>query len=233
MKQDGTDAIESSRWSSSDASKGQFMIKVCGITNLDDATLSLQGGANALGFNFYPESPRFIEPEQAARIIGKLPQETLTVAIVVSQTSSRDGGIKKKRKGDRDFKELVETGVGAIQIHGVSGEMEIPDLGLRTLVATSPERADQFPHFEIIIDTSWGSGTKADWERIRELLNRSYILSGGLTPENVGKALRMLEPAGVDVCSGVEAAPGKKDQRKLLEFLSVVRTFCDDSGSNY
>jgi phosphoribosylanthranilate isomerase len=127
------------------------------------------------------------------------------------------------------LQELVQAGIGAIQLHGIDRQIDVPDLGIRTFVATSPERSGEFPESEIIIDSSWGSGRVADWEMIRDVLDRPYILSGGLTPENVGAALEELEPDGVDVCSGVEEFPGKKDAAKLNRFLSVVGSFCDDS----
>jgi phosphoribosylanthranilate isomerase len=205
--------------------KSAFLIKVCGITLLEDAVLSVEAGANALGFNFYPKSPRFIEPLTVAQIVGGLPKEVLRVGIFVDEPGFREETC--------NLREIIQAGVDAIQIHGVKSEAELPNFGMRTIVATSPETANRFPHHEIVIDTSWGSGVLADWKLICDLLDRPYILSGGLTPENIGDALRILEPAGVDVCSGVEATPGKKDPEKLLNFLSIVRSYCDDSGSNF
>ena len=203
-----------------------FLVKVCGITAMEDALLSIDCGANALGFNFYTRSPRFIEFEEAREIVRRLPDGVLTVGIVVFDPKMGEkygdlAGLERK---------LSPLGIDAIQIHGLSSESEVPELGLRTFVATSPVSARNFPHFEIIIDTSWGTGSQADWDQIAAVLDRPYILSGGLTPENVERALRRLRPAGVDVCSGVESSPGRKDPRKLSRFLSTVRSYCHDSG---
>ncbi|MGW8179890.1 MAG: phosphoribosylanthranilate isomerase [bacterium] len=130
------------------------------------------------------------------------------------------------------FRELLGTGIDAIQIHGVHEEAYVFDLGIRTFVATSPQDAGRFPHHEIIIDSSWGSGKVADWDLILDILDRPYILSGGLTPDNVAEALRKLQPCGIDVCSGVEASPGRKTPEKLEEFLSIVGSVSGDFRSN-
>jgi phosphoribosylanthranilate isomerase len=205
-----------------------FLSKVCGITNLEDALLSARAGANALGFNFFPKSPRFIEPTDAADIISELPGEVLAVAVIVLDKGVGPGAAARGLARD-----ISLAGVDAVQIHGVRSERGIPELGVRTFVATSAEEACQFPHFEIVIDTSWGTGTQADWEQIAALLDRPFILSGGLTPDSVLTALAKLSPAGVDVCSGVESRPGKKDPRKLQRFLATVQLYCDDFGPNH
>lgn len=209
-----------------------FVIKVCGITSLEDAVLSVTAGANALGFNFYPGSPRFIEPAEAAQIIEKLPQKVLKVGVAVTGFPLEVHDGKQSQLDIWNPGELELAGFGAIQIHGASSSAEVPDLKIRTFVATSPERASEFPNHEIVVDTSWGSGTLADWDLILKVLDRPYILSGGLTPENVGEALQKLRPDGVDVCSGVEKSPGRKDPSKLESFLSIARSFCNDPESN-
>ena len=203
-------------------SEKEFMVKVCGITNLQDALLSVKAGANTLGFNFYPKSPRFIRPEDAAEIIRQLPGKTLNVGVVVVASPA-------KSRSETVLQSLDKAGVGAVQIHGASCDAEVPDFRMRTFIATSPERANSFPRHEIIVDTSWGTGTLADWDLISNVVARPYILSGGLTPENVCEALSKLSPDGVDVCSGVEKSPGKKDPVKLERFLSKVRSFSYDS----
>ncbi len=180
------------------------MIKICGITRLEDALDSVRWGANALGFNFYPKSPRYIEPAAAAAIIERLPEGVLTVGVFVRQV-------------DAEAAALVQ----AVQIHGLERPEEVPQLPQRVLVATSPERAPLFDGCEIVIDTSWGSGRLADWDAVGRL-GRPYILSGGLDPGNISLALERLRPAGVDVCSGVEASPGIKDPAKLRAFLKKV-----------
>jgi phosphoribosylanthranilate isomerase len=205
----------------------EFMIKVCGITNVEDALQSIEAGANTLGFNFYPKSPRFVEPTLAGRIMERLPDSILNVGVFVIEPPGRPQ-LNRSR-----FRELVGMGLGAVQLHGAGRRREVPDLEIRTIVATTPERASEFPESEIIIDSSWGTGKLADWSMIAALLDRPYILSGGLTPENVREALETLIPAGVDVCSGVEQFPGKKDRARLRRFLATVNSFCDDTRSNF
>ncbi|MFQ5739040.1 MAG: N-(5'-phosphoribosyl)anthranilate isomerase [Acidobacteriota bacterium] len=180
-------------------------VKVCGITNLDDAQRAIELGADALGFNFYPPSPRYISPSESTRIINRLPLQVLMVGVFVGFPT---GPICEELR--------------ALQLHGLHSESEIKASTRRVFVATSPTRIDDFPNYEIVIDTSWGSGKKADWKGLREVC-RPFILSGGLTPENVGEAIQELHPAGVDVCSGVESAPGRKDPHRLKRFLEAVR----------
>ena len=205
------------------------MIKICGITSLEDAHRSLEYGATALGFNLYENSPRYVEPALAEEIMKQLPAGTLTVAvIVVTSDRSPVTGHRSSVTGEEsdDFLSSVirhPSFVTALQLHGLTSESEIPPNNKRVFVATSFSLADQFPHQELIIDTSWGRGQKADWEELKKL-PRPFILSGGLTPENVAEAIRKVRPAGVDVCSGVESSPGKKDPDKLKRFIQTVRS---------
>lgn len=185
-----------------------MLVKVCGITNLEDALLAVEYGANALGFNFYRPSPRYLDFETAFEIIDRLPEGILKVGIWVSPLPD-------------PFPKVVEI-LDALQLYGMRGESEVPRIQKRILIATSPAGAASFPGYEIVLDTSWGRGRLGDWKAIQQL-ERSYILSGGLTPENVRGALRRLRPAGVDVCSGVEREPGKKDPEKMKAFLAAVR----------
>lgn len=182
----------------------EFLIKICGITSLEDARFAAECGATALGFNFYPGSPRHLSVERAGEIIGALPPEVLTVGVFVE-------------KVDPAAAEMVEV----LQLHGLRQPEQAPQPPRRVWVATSPESAARFPDHRIVIDSSWGTGRVADWDAVKQL-RRSYILSGGLTPENVGEALRKLNPAGVDVCSGVEQSPGIKDPEKVRSFLKAV-----------
>ena len=184
-----------------------MIIKVCGITCRRDALESVRHGANALGFNFYPPSPRYLEPEKARALAGELPAGVLPVAIAVAQS------------GEDSWMRLP---FDVIQLHGIEYPSQIPSTDKRVWIATSPAGARRFPEHEVIIDTSWGTGTLADWTAL-ESLSRPFLLSGGLTPQNLGEALARLDPMGVDVCSGVESSPGLKDQDKLRAFLQVAR----------
>ena len=191
-----------------------MIIKVCGITRLEDALESIRYGANALGFNFYPSSPRYLCPEVAQTIAEQLPSNILLVAIVVTQPGE-------------DFWEQLPF--KTVQLHGVKTPTQIPTTKKDLWIATSPSGARLFPHHDVIIDTSWGTGTQADWTKL-EGLRRTFILSGGLTPENVAKALDQLNPAGLDVCSGVEKYPGIKDGQKLRKFLTRARERIDNKA---
>ncbi len=182
-----------------------MLIKICGITNLEDAQRAVDLGAHALGFNFYPPSPRYIEPAAADRIIDQLPKSTLTVAIVVGRRLDNLGRVQ------------------AVQVHGLDDPSPLRGLRRRIFVATTPRLMGRFPNHEIVLDSSWGTGKKEDWSQLRHI-KRDYILSGGLTPDNVGDAIQLLEPMGVDVCSGVESRPGRKDPIKLKRFIEAALT---------
>jgi phosphoribosylanthranilate isomerase len=193
-----------------------FLVKVCGLTRLEDVRLAVRYGANALGFNFHPGSPRHVTVEDARRMSVNLPRSVLKVGVVVVP-SRRAAGL-----GDLgDLLGRLEAFVDALQVHGAEREGDLPVFAGRTIVAVSPETAHLFPENEVIIDTSWGTGRLADWDAVGRI-GRPFILSGGLTADNVTDAVRRLRPAGVDVCSGVEAEPGRKDPVKLRRFLERV-----------
>lgn len=233
---------------------GKRLIKICGITRLEDAMVSIEHGANALGFNFYPKSSRYIAPEKANEIIEQLPEDVLKVAVIVHEY--RDAGYRAPntehqtsapRKSDsRDYNSKSEhrepstenqeptpnhqppttpsasrVTLHAIQLHGIDHPEDIPACNLPLIIATSPEDAQRFSDHDIIIDTSWGRGELADWEALKDL-DRPYILSGGLAPHNIEEAIDLLNPAGIDVCSGVESEPGIKDHDKLKDFLRRI-----------
>lgn len=187
----------------------QFLVKVCGITTLEDALLAVGKGANALGFNFYPRSKRYLAPEAAAEIIERVPPGIANFGIVVLGDPAEElpGSWSNFLQG--------------VQVHGVAGPGRVPAFRGRVLVAVGPDEIDRFPGREVIVDTSWGSGKVADWDALKRV-RRSYILSGGLTAGNVGDAISLLRPAGVDVCSGVESSPGRKDPAALSRFLDEV-----------
>ncbi len=207
----------------------EFLVKVCGLTSAKDAFLSIDYGANALGFNFYPPSPRYLDPRQAAKIIDGLPDHILVVAVMVVGKATNEA-IKDQVEGlEKEIAEISgRSPIDVFQLHGLESESQIP-LGFdRVLVATDPSDADRFPKQEILIDTSWGTGARADWNRVQQL-KRSFILSGGLTPENVSEAVRLLRPAGVDVCSGVESELGVKDPVRLRRFVEEARGLTADN----
>ncbi len=202
------------------------LVKVCGITNYEDAALAVAAGAGALGFNFYARSPRFIPPQAARRIIERLPPAVLPVGIFVNEAAP-----------ETVARMAAAAGVPMVQLHGDESAAYCAQLSayevikaLRVGAAFAPEQASSFPVHAILLDAyspqaHGGTGLTFDWalaRRTRELVARLF-LAGGLTAENVGAAIAAVQPFAVDVCSGVEAAPGRKDAAKLRAFLAAVR----------
>ncbi len=181
------------------------IIKICGITCVEDARWAVTCGANALGFVFYPRSPRCVTPSLAARIMSSLPPSCLKVGVFV---------------GSPETAPVTELDV--LQLHGLESEEQIRDFGKRVWVAVEPAEMESFPNRDLLIDSSRGRGIQADWQSLNSV-QRPFILSGGLTPDNVGEAIQMLNPLGVDVSSGVEESPGRKDPSKIQLFLRNAR----------
>jgi phosphoribosylanthranilate isomerase len=202
-------------------------VKVCGITNLEDARFALAAGADALGFNFYRRSPRYIAPGDARTIISQLPPASvLCVGVFVNEDSAATVA-----------RMALESGVGAVQLHGDESPEYCAELGAHHVIKAlrvgedfAPERAGAYCAESILLDAfsasaRGGTGETFDWElarRTREVVAQLY-LAGGLTVENVGDAIAAVEPYAVDVCSGVERAPGRKDAVRMHAFVAAVR----------
>jgi len=200
-------------------------VKVCGLTSYEDAVLALDQDVDALGFNFFPRSPRYIRPEEARAIIRRLPPFTTTVGLFVNVSNPA---------------ELAESaryaGVQVLQLHGDESPDYCRQLSDWILVKAirigqnlAPEPLADYPARAFLLDAKddvffGGTGRTFDWslaEGIKKL--RPIILAGGLHAANIGDAIRTVQPYGVDVCSGVESGPGKKDPAKLREFMNEVR----------
>ncbi len=186
-----------------------MLVKICGVRTLEDARQAVEAGADALGFNFFPPSPRYIEPLEAQRIISGLAQPFLKVAVVVINR-----GVAAP---------TIPAEIDIVQVNGARSEHELSQFPFKVWAAVSPHEAHRFPEHEIVIDPSWGSGRTADWGRLALEVKRDFILSGGLSPENIDAALSTVRPAGVDVCSGVERSPGCKSHSKVKRFIDSVR----------
>jgi phosphoribosylanthranilate isomerase len=224
-------------------------IKICGTTNLEDALLAVDAGADALGFVFYEKSPRYISPEAAKEIIAKLPPEIQKVGVFAGDSAIRSAEIS------------LFCGLTDLQIHvsevfrqpaGVTGTAGAGTAKRIFLVFSAPDlmgdepkiRMDfssfgKLPRSETLaMDTVFldsgtpqqpgGTGRIFDWEKAVPLVERiktnaKVVIAGGLTPNNVTEAIRILKPWGVDVVSGVEASPGKKDPEKVRAFNKAVR----------
>jgi phosphoribosylanthranilate isomerase len=202
-------------------------IKICGITNVEDALAAVECGAHALGFVFAP-SRRRIEPEAAAAMIRELPPFVTTVAVVVDELLD---DLRRK---------LGIAGCGAVQLHGEEPPNYLAELsGYRIIKAfrvsdrSDLERlsdyrgADAFLLDSRVMGKGGGTGVAFDWELARAAAQagKPIILAGGLNPGNVSAALAAARPYAVDVSSGVEAAPGRKDHRLMREFVRAVREF--------
>jgi phosphoribosylanthranilate isomerase len=203
-------------------------VKVCGITSLADAEKALEYGADALGFNFYAPSPRYLAPEKARAIMQQLPAGAWNVALFVNETKERirqvlaAGAMPDGRSGYK-----------SIQFHGEEGPDDCRGWGLGVIKAfrlkdkQSLENIHKFPADYYLLD-SWsagygGSGASFPWEWLDGFDTGKIILSGGLNLDNVADAIRRLHPYGVDVCSGVEARPGVKDHEKIKHFISAAK----------
>jgi phosphoribosylanthranilate isomerase len=195
-------------------------VKVCGITNLDDARAALEAGADALGFNFYAPSPRSASPDTAAEIVARLPGATCTVGVFVN-TSRQD--IERVAAGVR---------LNALQFHGDedpefcrSWPQKIIIKALRVRDRTGAAAARAYAVDFILADAYvgnrfGGTGRRVAVEYLEGFDRARLILAGGLTPDNVGDAVRAVRPFAVDVASGIERAPGKKDWDLMRRFIA-------------
>lgn len=202
-------------------------VKICGITNLLDAKAACAAGANSLGFNFYEKSPRVVEVSHAARIRAQLPKHVEAIGVFVN-TSPPDiiGTVVNVRltaaqlHGDElpDVVRSLSRTVTVIKAFGVEREFPLASLnqyqGAFAFLFDAPSTDGQYG----------GSGHAADWDVAKQAAqSHRIILAGGLRVGNVGAAIRIVRPYGVDVASGVESRPGKKDHGLVREFIEEVR----------
>jgi len=206
-------------------------IKICGITNLEDGLKAASLGVDALGFIFAP-SPRRIEPSVAKEIISVLPKTLLKVGVFVNEDPEEVLRVAKY------------CGINVLQFHGrespeycqkffhpIFKAIHIKDL-------ESLKDMEKYCDVSILLDTyspvqAGGTGNPFPWEiALKAKEERDFILSGGLSPSNVGEAIKKVRPMGVDVCSGVEVTPGKKDPSKMKEFINESRKSDEQDRSN-
>ena len=228
-------------------------IKICGITNSEDALAAVDAGADALGFVFYEKSPRKTDPDHAGEIIAKLPATVKKVGVFVDEPADRIAEIFKRTgltgaqlhaslgKSSADLGDLVSRGVK--EVYPVfPAELLFDAEGRYKGVKIQPP-ADQSNEVKqamaaVVLDSAThdqpgGTGRTFDWNEAApgvELLKQHFriIVAGGLNPANVGQAVRTLTPWGVDVASGVEGAPGRKDHALLRAFVKAAR----EAGKN-
>ena len=204
-------------------------VKVCGITNLQDALKAVELGADLLGFNFYPPSPRYVQPEKARTILSELPRRIENVALFVNEPKERvNEALGYGRLGDG------RQSFSALQFHGEESAAYCGGWELKIIKAfrirdrESMSGIERFPADLYLLD-SWapgygGSGAAFPWNWLEGLNGDRLILAGGLDVRNVAAAIRLIHPYGVDVCTGVEARPVVKDHEKLKEFISAAKS---------
>jgi|SRR5580765_136358 len=203
-------------------------VKICGITNLEDALVSVELGADALGFNFYEMSPRYITPQKASQIVKELPDSTTKVGVFVNMKEARVD----------EFVGLL--GLAAIQLHGDEDSDFVKELkrytnakvikAFRVGRGFNPNEVVDFDVDAILLDAYspnqyGGTGDSFDWHTAQEVkqFTKELYLAGGLAPENVSEAIKTVGPDFVDVASGVESEPGKKDPKKVAAFITNAK----------
>jgi phosphoribosylanthranilate isomerase len=203
-----------------------MLVKICGITRLEDARFAVECGARALGFVFWPESPRSIDPDRARAIVSALPPSVTPVGVFVNQASEYVNGVAALAR------------LGAVQLHGdetaaYAGAMTQPVIKA-VGVAQTDEEIDAWPSGTLLLLDVYdpvrrgGTGRPLDWARASAIAaRRRVVLAGGLTPDNVAEAISRVQPFGIDVSSGVEVAPGVKDHQRLARLFEAVRAVED------
>lgn len=203
-----------------------MIVKICGITNRDDAFAAIDAGADALGFNFAEEArpkKRYISPEDAQKIVAELPPSVITVAVTVNATQQQI--------------DSYLAFLDRVQLHGEETQAFAEAIGARAIKALrmgpdfTPDAINRYNVGAILLDAfdanaRGGTGKTADWPRARQAVEATRVpvlLAGGLTPENVAEAVRIVRPYGVDVSGGVEKEPGKKDHGKIRRFVHEAK----------
>jgi phosphoribosylanthranilate isomerase len=197
-------------------------VKICGVTRLEDALLAARLGADAIGFNFWPGSRRYVHPEAARAMVRALPPLVTAVGVFVNPTR------------DEVLRALEASGVAAAQLHGDEPPelcASLPCPVIKAIRVSGPASLAALAAYDaqgILLDAAapgyGGSGTSFDWALAAEAAAaRPILLAGGLSPDNVVAAVRAVRPWGVDVASGVEASPGVKDPEKLRRFIAAAK----------
>jgi phosphoribosylanthranilate isomerase len=208
-------------------------VKICGITSLEDAETAMLAGTVAIGFIFYPGSPRYVTPDRAREISGKLPERICRVGVFVDHDS-------------KEVRRIVQfCSLDLIQLHGNESPDYCRAFSPSVLIkAVSIQKEEDlellkdYPVRAILVDAHdpvrrGGTGRTCDWNLARKAGERHrLILSGGLNPENILPAIEAVRPLAVDIGSGVESRPGKKDPGKIKELMAAVRSFKDPKKSS-
>jgi phosphoribosylanthranilate isomerase len=207
-----------------DPTERPLCVKVCGITRAADAVAAIEAGADLLGFNFYPRSPRYITPAAAAPIVALLPRQVLAVGIFVDAEPAAVA------------EAMTIARLGLLQFHGHESAdycrgFAVPAMKALRIVSfvDLEDAAAPYPDGWLLADTAdparyGGTGRALPIEPVARELARRLFVAGGLAPDTVTDVVRRLRPLGVDVCSGVERAPGIKDHALLRDFVTHAKT---------
>ena len=194
-----------------------MFVKICGITRIEDARAAVDAGANALGFVFWPGSPRFIDPYRARAIVRRLPPFVTPVGLFVNQPRDYVGGVAS----------LVK--LGAVQLHGDETPEFAASIDWPLIKALSVDRASAWPVETTLLLAAHdpvrrgGTGQTIDWPAAAAIAaTRRVLLAGGLTAENVAEAVARVRPFGIDVSSGVERSPGVKDHGRINALFEAL-----------
>src|SRR5262245_46320277 len=198
-----------------------MLVKICGITRDEDAEVAVECGAGALGFVFWPESPRQIDPNKAWKIISALPPFVTPVGVFVNQPAEFVNEVSS------------QIGLGAVQLHGDENVEYAATIRCPILKAIPASQSDAAidlwpPRAIVLLDAHdpirrGGTGMTIDWTRAAQIASRRrVVLAGGLTPANVADAIARVKPFGIDVSSGVESVPGIKDHNKMRSLFAAV-----------
>jgi phosphoribosylanthranilate isomerase len=191
-----------------------MMVKICGITNREDALAAIDGGASALGFNFYPASPRYIAPDAAAEIASALPAGVWKVGVFVDESP------------EAVLQTVAQVGLDIVQLHGSESPEQYPRgirvwKAIRMLAGGSACHTTETASVEAVLLDGPASGQVFDWARVPPGIEK-LILAGGLDADNVRAAIEQVHPWGVDACSRIEISPGRKDRFKMTAFLKAA-----------
>lgn len=203
-------------------------IKICGITNVDDALAAVAAGADALGFNFYSPSPRYLTPREARGIIARLPTSVLTVGVFVNEDSPASV-----------LNIANEAGITALQLHGDESPEYCRELArdryvIKTLAVANDFDLQTVAAYDVeavMLDTKHialrgGTGQVFDWSIAREVnkVVPKLFLAGGLSPDNIEEAIETVRPYAVDACSALEDKPGRKNHDRMRDFMETARS---------
>lgn len=200
-------------------------VKICGITNAPDGIAAIEAGADVLGFVFYESSPRQVSIRQAAEVIRQLPPFVIKTGVFVDASE------------DLVMRAIGDCGLNVLQFHGSETPEYCAQFGLMSMKAFRVRDSESLKILPTYPTDAWlldafvadkigGTGERFNWDLAVEAtkLGRPVFLAGGLTPTNVAEAVKKVQPYGVDVSSGVEAEPGKKDHQKVREFIKAAKS---------